>query len=83
MSRLIPLFFPVWNFTRCADPYMEAIRHIRRACAHDPEREAARVGSVFDQVHNELSTVCPRQPSPAELREAVEQIRPRQAVCHG
>lgn len=62
---------------------MEAIRHIRRTCAHDPKREAALVGSVFDQAHNELSAVYSRQPSPAELQEAVEQLRPRQAVCHG
>ena len=83
MPRLIPLFFPVWNFACCADPYMEAIRHIRRTCAHDPKREAALVGSVFDQAHNELSAVYSRQPSPAELQEAVEQLRPRLAVCHG
>ncbi len=51
------LLFPVWNYAHCADPYMEAIRHIHRTCATDPEREAALIGSVFDQAHNEARRV--------------------------
>lgn len=54
MPRLMPVCFPVWRFAHCADPYMASIRHIRKSCTNDPELEAVLIGSVFDQIHNEL-----------------------------
>lgn len=49
-SRPAPVCYPVWTHWRAADPHMAAIRHIRRTCAEDPEREALLIGSVFHQM---------------------------------
>ena len=54
--RPVPVCYPVWAHWRAADPHMAAIRHIRRTCADDPEREAALIGTVFDQMQAEMRT---------------------------
>ena len=54
--RLLPARYPDRAHLRAADPHMAAIRHIRRTCADDPEREAALIGTVFNQMQAEMRT---------------------------
>lgn len=49
-----PSCYPVWQHVRSADPHMAAIRHIRRTCINEPEREARLIGSVFHQMQSQM-----------------------------
>lgn len=84
MSSRPSLFFPVWNYAHRADPYMESIQRIRKACAHDPDREAALIGKVFDLAHNDRPrAVFASPPALAERQEVVKRPWPTQEVCRG
>lgn len=83
MSKLSPLFFPVWAFGHYPDPCRAAMDTI--ICGgYEPEYEAALVQSVFDMAHAaryraEAGHTSLPPASFAALREAVDLL----AACHG
>ena len=79
--RNLPVCFPVWAFSHCADPYRAAIEAITSG-GYEPEREAALVQSVIDMLH---AAQYQEKPAPFsslcmdDLRDAVNRLE----VCHG
>ena len=79
----IHVYYPVWKFAQCADPYRAAMDAII-AGGYEPDYEAALIQSVFDVAHAARYRTEAGLPSlpPASfvaLRKAVDQL----AACHG
>lgn len=51
-NRPLSLWYPVWNHLHESDPFMASVRAILRA-NHEPEMEAALIGTVFHMAQTE------------------------------